>query len=229
MPVRRVATSDAATATRLLDAGLELLAEQGVRGLTHRALEARSGVSHGVTTYYFGTREALLDALLEHLLMVDGVFLDPARETLDRMEAAAGAGAHRVSLDDLTELSEAGLASFFAAARPALARYELFLYAARRPHLQPTIARLRAGILDLTARYLRLLGAAQPQTGALMLVALVDGLLLHELSAPDPQRRAMATSYLLTATRAALELDASPADAAKATGADGRMSPDEPG
>lgn len=210
MPVRRAATSDAATRTRLLDAGLELLAEEGIRGLTHRAIEARSGVSHGVTTYYFGTREALLDALLEHLLLADGAFLDPARATLERMEAAAGAGARRASLEDVRGLSEAGLASFFAAARPALARYELFLYAARRPHLQPTIARLRAGILDLTARYLRLLGATQPQAGALMLVALVDGLLLHELSAPDPQRRAMATSYLLTATRAAVELDALP-------------------
>ena len=34
--------------------------------LTHRRVEDRAGASHGSMTYHFGTREALIDALVHH-------------------------------------------------------------------------------------------------------------------------------------------------------------------
>ncbi|MEU0274815.1 TetR family transcriptional regulator, partial [Streptomyces sp. NPDC006307] len=44
----------------LLTAAVEVIADEGLRGLTHRAVDGRAGVSAGSTSYYFRTRQALL-------------------------------------------------------------------------------------------------------------------------------------------------------------------------
>src|SRR5262245_42599709 len=44
----------------LLDAAIEVLAERGTRGLTHRAVDARAGLPLGSTSNRFRTRNALL-------------------------------------------------------------------------------------------------------------------------------------------------------------------------
>jgi AcrR family transcriptional regulator len=70
--------SDAASAKRrvgrpslrpqLLDAALDLIAEDGVAALTYEALSARTGVSKGGLLYHFPSKDALLDALTERLV-----------------------------------------------------------------------------------------------------------------------------------------------------------------
>lgn len=50
---------------RLQDAAIEVLAEQGGRGLTHRAVDTAAGVPSGTTKNYFPSREALLRAVAE--------------------------------------------------------------------------------------------------------------------------------------------------------------------
>ena len=50
-------------AERLADAGLAVLAAQGMRGLTHRAVDAEAGVPQGTCSNYFRTREELIVAL----------------------------------------------------------------------------------------------------------------------------------------------------------------------
>jgi AcrR family transcriptional regulator len=52
---------------KLLDAGLAVLAEQGARGLTFRAVDARAGVSTGTSTNFFADRDALLAELGERI------------------------------------------------------------------------------------------------------------------------------------------------------------------
>src|SRR5690606_20007942 len=54
----------------LADAAIALLAEQGVHGLTHRAVEARAGVPAGTATNYFRNREQLLIAAAERIAEV---------------------------------------------------------------------------------------------------------------------------------------------------------------
>ncbi|WP_119729974.1 TetR/AcrR family transcriptional regulator [Thermomonospora amylolytica] len=49
----------------LRDAAIEVLAEAGGRGLTHRAVDAAAGVPPGTTKNYFPTRDALLRAVAE--------------------------------------------------------------------------------------------------------------------------------------------------------------------
>jgi AcrR family transcriptional regulator len=49
--------------TLLADAGLRVIATQGARGLTHRAIDREANVPLGTTSNYFRSREALLGAL----------------------------------------------------------------------------------------------------------------------------------------------------------------------
>jgi AcrR family transcriptional regulator len=50
----------------LLEAAFELVAEKGLEGLRTRDIAARAGVNISTLHYYFGTKDALLVALLEH-------------------------------------------------------------------------------------------------------------------------------------------------------------------
>ena len=66
----------------LLEAAVGVVAESGLRGLTHRAVDARAGLPEGTCSAYLRTRGALLVALAEH---VGGML---ARD-VDAMTAAA--------------------------------------------------------------------------------------------------------------------------------------------
>ena len=50
---------------RLRDAAIEVLAEEGGRGLTHRAVDAAAGLPPGTTKNYFPTRQSLLLAVAD--------------------------------------------------------------------------------------------------------------------------------------------------------------------
>lgn len=52
----------------LLDAALDLIAEDGVAALTYETLAARTGISKGGLLYHFPNKEALLEALTERLV-----------------------------------------------------------------------------------------------------------------------------------------------------------------
>ncbi|WP_203582043.1 TetR/AcrR family transcriptional regulator [Microbacterium hibisci] len=51
----------------LADAGIAVLAADGMRGLTHRAVDARAGVPTGTASNYFRSREALVAALVQRI------------------------------------------------------------------------------------------------------------------------------------------------------------------
>lgn len=51
----------------LADAGIAVLAKEGMRGLTHRAVDAHAGVPVGTASNYFRSRESLTAALVERI------------------------------------------------------------------------------------------------------------------------------------------------------------------
>lgn len=53
---------------QLLDAALQVLREQGLAGLTTRAVTTRAGVPHGIFHYAFGSKAALVRALIDREL-----------------------------------------------------------------------------------------------------------------------------------------------------------------
>ncbi|MFD5193987.1 TetR/AcrR family transcriptional regulator [Streptomyces sp. NPDC058357] len=50
-----------------MDAATQLLAREGARALTHRAIAAEVGTTHGIARYYFGTLDQVLDEALQRL------------------------------------------------------------------------------------------------------------------------------------------------------------------
>ncbi len=52
----------------LLAAVVRIVAERGLRNLTYRAVAKEAGVTHGLVTHHFGTRDALIHAALEYSL-----------------------------------------------------------------------------------------------------------------------------------------------------------------
>src|SRR5215475_10846989 len=76
----------------LIEAAYALIAEKGLEGLRTRDIAARAGVNISTLHYYFGTKEELLVAVIEH---VRDTFArreqdrDPTVETLpEHLEAA---------------------------------------------------------------------------------------------------------------------------------------------
>jgi TetR/AcrR family transcriptional regulator, regulator of biofilm formation and stress response len=158
----------------ILTAALEVIAERGVSGTTHRAVAERADVPVAATTYYFESLDELLDEAL--LLFV--------REEAERLTALsarlagqqlAPADIARLLLDELRSSREEGVPA-------AVGQFELYLEAARRPGLR-TVARQA---LDLYAEAaeaaLRAAGSPRPAEGARLFVALLDGLGLHRIA-----------------------------------------------
>lgn len=189
---------------RLVDAAVAQLADEGMRGLTHRKVERRAGVSQGLAKYHFGNLEGLIEAVLA--AMAEMALPDVLTVSPQAQVAAATTGAIPPELWHAARTAVDG-----AFARPDLvrARFELYLYAVGRPELQAIIRRARDRFV---AKIAESLPSANPQAGARMVVALVDGLLLDQVSAPEPLVEAMAPAYLLAAGAAAMQLPDPAAD-----------------
>ncbi|MER7604676.1 TetR family transcriptional regulator [Nocardioides sp. NPDC127503] len=57
---------------QILDAACRVLAQQGVRGFTHRAVAGEAGVPLGLTTYYFKDRDHLLVSTIRKARVTSG-------------------------------------------------------------------------------------------------------------------------------------------------------------
>ncbi|NEB08442.1 TetR family transcriptional regulator [Streptomyces coelicoflavus] len=71
--------------TFLADAALDVLADEGMRGLTHRAVDRRAAMPPGTTSAYFRTRAALLTGLVSRLVRLDQAEFQTTAEELPPM------------------------------------------------------------------------------------------------------------------------------------------------
>ena len=180
-PGRRTqAERRAATEERVLDAAVALTAERGVRAVTLATVGEKAGYSRGIVTHHFGSRRALLDALVGRL---QDAFRPPA--------ASAGTG-----LDRLLALVDAYLVHLDA--EPEIARAFLVLWVeslAAEPELRPVFAdrdkRFRSAIAD-AVRAGTADGSITADAGAEALALAIVGLLrgtgmqmLHGPVGPD--------------------------------------------
>ncbi|MGY6657347.1 TetR/AcrR family transcriptional regulator [Amycolatopsis sp. TRM77291] len=65
---------------RILDSYEEILIEQGPGGVTLDAVAAHAGVSKGGLLYHFGSKEALVEGLMERLATLSEADLEEARK-----------------------------------------------------------------------------------------------------------------------------------------------------
>jgi DNA-binding transcriptional regulator YbjK len=165
--VKRTGRPPSPRRLQIADAALTVLAAEGARGLTHRAVDRAAGVPEGTTSNYFRTREALLAAVVQRHVEHDIPPGDPPA--------------------DIAELVLAMVTHIAAPARRALlvARYELFLESTRRPALHAELEAARARVVAMAETVLNARGCAHPHAHAAQLVAVVDGILVDQLLGAD--------------------------------------------
>jgi DNA-binding transcriptional regulator YbjK len=61
--------------TELMDAALTVVADKGMKGLTHRAVDAAAQLAEGTTSNYYRNRAALVEAVLDRLEQLDVALL----------------------------------------------------------------------------------------------------------------------------------------------------------
>jgi DNA-binding transcriptional regulator YbjK len=74
--------------TQLADAALAVVSTQGLKGLTHRAVDAKAGVAVGTTSNYFRNRAALVGAAVDRVEELDSLLLQQGQ--LELPTSAAG-------------------------------------------------------------------------------------------------------------------------------------------
>ncbi|MEW2193340.1 TetR/AcrR family transcriptional regulator [Streptomyces microflavus] len=120
---------------RLRDAAIAVLAEEGGRGLTHRAVDRAAEVPDGTTKNYFPTRDAVLRAVAERCL-----------EQYLALTAQLAAGPGPADREGLTALFRTLLENVAGPGRPRLlACLELQAEAARRPWLSALLDPMASG------------------------------------------------------------------------------------
>ncbi|MDP5225966.1 MULTISPECIES: hypothetical protein [Arthrobacter] len=159
--------------TLICRAAIEILADGGLRSLTHHGIDRRLGLALGSTSYYFRTRHALLMATAAWLA-------EDSRQHLSRALSAprpAGLPAH----DAAARLVSGQLLELLGPRRnQALARAALL----GEPGLDQDVRRALAHSLfsvPAAARLFEDLGAPDPAVAAEDLVSFLEGLLQRGL------------------------------------------------
>ena len=114
----------------LCDAAIQLLADDGAKGLSHLKVDGLAGVPDGTTSFYFRTRSALLHAVAERMVELDLATLQAVADS-----AAVEDGSSSTLAKIVIQTSE----------EPHLtrtkARYELTMQATRDPAMAAILER----------------------------------------------------------------------------------------
>ncbi|HEY2054727.1 MAG TPA: TetR family transcriptional regulator [Solirubrobacterales bacterium] len=152
----------------LLEAVPRTVARLGFRGLTYRSLAEEAGVTYGLITYHFGTREALIE--------------DAARLAAD--DAIAGS----------TLVPESGKVEDFARGLTQLIRedyagqafqFELVTEAVRNENLHSTVVDLYSRYIAAVEEALKQFGIEDDPALARVIFAALDGLTLQQFIFQD--------------------------------------------
>jgi AcrR family transcriptional regulator len=147
----------------------EIVADRGLEAVTVREVAAVAGVSIGAVQHHFPTKDAMLASAFHHVV-------DRLRERIDRRHRSGDAATDlNTVLAELLPLDEQRR-------REARVQVAFAARAATSTELQaiqrPLLERIRAEIAEV-------LGAGEGACErSVALLALVDGLALHEVSAP---------------------------------------------
>lgn len=162
----------------LADAGIRVLAEEGARGLTHRAVDAAAGTPRGTTSNYYPTRDDLISALVDRIaerLTPDptAVPSPPSRPRNRELFADYLRDiVRRLSVDP--QLS--------------LALFELRLEAARRPSVAQALGKWRQRAFEEDVAFNDDAGLPGGRTEIALFHYAIDGLMLDHLTAPIDTR-----------------------------------------
>lgn len=162
----------------ILRAALALIGERGPDAVTHRAVAERAELPVAATTYWFESKEQLLQEALrlvarEETERLERLVIDLAPR---RLEAADWARAVAATL--AADLQEDPVRH--------VALIELVLEGTRRPELRDEVVRWQTAHLRLAELGLGAAGSPDPGADAPLVVATLTGLVLRQLANPHP-------------------------------------------
>ncbi|MGA4838403.1 TetR/AcrR family transcriptional regulator [Streptomyces sp. G45] len=161
--------------TALLDAAIEVLAREGSRGLTLRALDAEAEVPKGTASNYFTHRADLLAQVMRRIQER----LTPEESALaDTMREQPSTELVVTLLKQLVERMRADRSGH-------LALLELRLEATRRPELHAELTRFMSDQLDANITFHLDAGLPGDRTGVVLLYLAMLGLIVDDLTVPD--------------------------------------------
>ncbi|MEQ0557836.1 TetR family transcriptional regulator [Amycolatopsis sp. NEAU-NG30] len=173
----------------LLDAAIEVLAREGARGLTFRAVDQQAGVPAGTASNYFASRGDLLKQAGERVY-----------ERLVDEDVIAGGLEGPRDRARVTELMHALVDRVAAFPTGFLALLELRLEATRRPELRDVLtARIRTDV-EFNVAYHEKSGLPGDGTMVVLLWLALNWLIMERLTLPglftDEQRRDLVTALV---------------------------------
>lgn len=165
---------------QLLDAALRVVAEHGLRGLTHRAVDRQAGLPEGSCSAYLRTRRALQAALTQYVA---------GRLAVDVDALKADLGALPADDDRAVELVLELFSRWLDERELLVAKLELSLEASRDPELADLLVAWRARLVEVVAGIIAARGNEHSTDRAEALVAAFDGI-IHAalLKAPGARR-----------------------------------------
>lgn len=163
------------TRTALLQAAVEVVAERGIAGVTHRAVTEKAGVPLTSASYYFSsiaelTEAAIADFAAQHVARVDAVTAALSASQLDIETMADAIVAIAAGHDQ----------------RFLVAQYETYLHATRSPAVRTATAEAMAAFERMASAALRASGIAHPERYARWFTSIVDGYQLQSLARDEP-------------------------------------------
>lgn len=159
----------------LADAAITILARDGGRGLTHRAVDREADVPEGTTKNYFPSRQTLLEAAANRMADQHRVAVDRLRETTPvgatphQLRALYPALIRRAVEGDPTQ---------------ALAMFELFLEGVRRPAIRAALGAMVTANARAAVELHHAAGVASDTTAAGLLDACILGVMVSQLALP---------------------------------------------
>jgi len=159
----------------LVDAAVEVLAREGARGLTFRAVDTEAAVPNGTASNYFTSRDDLLNQVGRHIHV---------RLTPDPAEVSATLESPP-SPEVVVEFMHALLGRLLKDRSGYLALMELRLEATRRPELRQELTGTIASNLDENIRFHLDSGLPGDSMTVVLLYLAMSGLVVEQLTLPE--------------------------------------------
>jgi DNA-binding transcriptional regulator YbjK len=172
----------------LLGAAVRVVARSGLRGLTHRAVDAEAGLPEGSCSAVMRTRLALLTRLTEFVI---APFARDLQQLTQRVEEHRAADADRSGdAAYAVQQTAAMLQSWVLEPDLLLARLELTIEGSRQPALAAIGQSVSQQLVDVVEHAMDDEGPGDKRIRATALIAALDGVLLHALREEPADRAA---------------------------------------
>lgn len=165
---------------RILGAALSIVAQRGLEALTLQEAGEAAGFSRALPAHYFGTREAMMAAVVEQVITDYHQRLDASE--YGRLDGLAALMSSVTFLVSEARRAPLGLQAF----------YEVSDAAARRPSVSAVVARVQGAILDGAVANLQVAidrgevrADLHPRLEAVLFISSLRGLMSRWLSDPD--------------------------------------------